>query len=261
MRSQRTPAELFGLTGKRAAIVGGTGVLGSQFARCLAGAGAEVIVLGRSSGRGATVVGEIEEQGGRARAVAVDVTERQEIEHVAADLGAAGGIDILINAAGANAGVSFADISESLWARMLEINLNAVFRVCQAFIPQMSNRDEGASIINISSASSGPPLSRVAGYAAAKAGVNNLTQYLARELAPAGIRVNAVVPGFFPAEQNQALLTPERLEAIVNHTPMRRLGTPEELDGVILWLAAPRASGFVTGALVHVDGGFSAMSI
>jgi NAD(P)-dependent dehydrogenase (short-subunit alcohol dehydrogenase family) len=261
MSTQRTPAELFGLTGKLAAIVGGTGALGSQFARCLAGAGAEVIVLGRSSVRGAAVVDEIEEQGGRARAVAVDVTERQQIDQVAADLAAAGGIDILINAAGANAGVSFADISESLWAHMLEINLNAVFRVCQAFIPQMSNRDEGASIINISSASSGPPLSRVAGYAAAKAGVNSLTQYLAGELATAGIRVNAVVPGFFPAEQNRALLTPERLEAIVSHTPMRRLGTPEELDGVILWLAAPRASGFVTGALVHVDGGFSAMSI
>jgi NAD(P)-dependent dehydrogenase (short-subunit alcohol dehydrogenase family) len=261
MSTQRTPAELFDLTGKRAAVVGGTGVLGSQFARCLARAGAEVIVLGRSSARGATVIDEIEKRGGRARAIAVDVTERQQIEQVATELGVAGGIDILINAAGANAGVPFADISESLWARMLEINLNAVFRVCQAFIPQLSNRDDGASIINISSASSGPPLSRVAGYAVAKAGVNNLTQYLAGELAAAGIRVNAVVPGFFRAEQNQALLTPGRLEAIVNHTPMRRLGTPEELDGVILWLAAPRASSFVTGALVHVDGGFSAMSI
>lgn len=261
MSTQRTPTDLFDLTGKRAAIMGGTGVLGSQFARCLAGAGAEVVVLGRSCARGATVVHEIEEQGGRARAAVVDLTEREEIEQVAADLEAAGGIDILINAAGANAGGSFIGISESLWAHMLEINLNAVFRVCQVFIPQMSNRYEGASIINISSASSGPPLSRVAGYAAAKAGVNNLTQYLAGELAAAGIRVNAVVPGFFPAEQNRALLTPERLEAIVNHTPMRRLGTPEELDGVILWLAAPRASGFVTGALVHVDGGFSAVSI
>ncbi len=191
----------------------------------------------------------------------IDVTKREAIEQVAADLEAVGGIDILINAAGVNAGGSFTDISESLWAQMIEINLNAVFRVCQAFIPQMSNRDEGASIINISSSSSGPPLSGVAGYAAAKAGVNNLTQYLAGELAAAGIRVNAVVPGFFPAEQNQALLTPERLESILNHTPMRRLGRPEELDGVILWLAAPWASGFVTGALVHVDGGFSAMSI
>ncbi|MDR0341640.1 MAG: SDR family oxidoreductase [Nocardiopsaceae bacterium] len=261
MSAQRALTDLFGLTGRRAAIVGGTGVLGSQFARCLASAGAEVIVVGRSRGRGATVVHEIEEQGGRARAVVADVTKRMEVERLAADLDGTGGIDILINAAGENSGGSFADISESRWAHMLEINLNAVFRVCQAFIPQMSNRDGGASIINISSASSGPPLSRVAGYAAAKAGVNNLTQYLAGELATAGIRVNAVVPGFFPAEQNRALLTPERMEAILDHTPMRRLGTPAELDGVIIWLAAPRASGFVTGTLVHVDGGFSAMSI
>jgi len=261
MSAPRTPAQLFGLTGKRAAIMGGTGVLGSQFARCLAAAGAEVIVLGRSCERGATVAAQIEEQGGRARAVAADVTDREAIEQAAADLEAAGGIDILINAAGANWGGSFSDLSESLWAHLLEVNLSAVFRVCQAFIPQMSNRDDGASIINISSSSSGPPLSRVAGYAAAKAGVNNLTQYLAGELAAAGIRVNAVVPGFFPAEQNKALLTPERLAAIVNHTPMRRLGRAEELDGVILWLASPAASGFVTGALVHVDGGFSAMSI
>jgi len=257
----RTPAELFDLTGKRAAVVGGTGVLGSQFARCLAAAGADVVVLGRSCERGASVVREIQEQGGRARVDTFDVTNRGQVDKVAAELDAAGGIDILVNAAGANAAAPFTEISESLWAQMLEVNLTAVFRVCQAFAPQMSNRADGASIINISSASSGPPLSRVAGYATAKAGVNNLTQYLAGELAAAGIRVNAVVPGFFPAEQNRALLTPERLESITRHTPMHRLGTVDELDGVILWLAAPQASGFVTGALVHVDGGFSAMSI
>jgi NAD(P)-dependent dehydrogenase (short-subunit alcohol dehydrogenase family) len=261
MNTARTPTQLFGLTGKRAAIVGGTGVLGSQFARCLGAADAEVIVLGRSQTRGAKVVKDIEERGGRAQAYAVDVANRVEVDKVAADLQVAGGVDILINAAGVNAGGAFTDLTEASWAQMLEVNLTAVFRVCQAFIPQMSNRDGGASIINISSASSGPPLSRVAGYAVAKAGVNNLTQYLAGELAPAGIRVNAVVPGFFPAEQNRALLTAQRLESIVNHTPMRRLGTPEELDGVVLWLAAQQASGFVTGALVHVDGGFSAMSI
>jgi NAD(P)-dependent dehydrogenase (short-subunit alcohol dehydrogenase family) len=261
VNSARTPAKLFDLTGKRVAIVGGTGVLGSQFARCLAAAGAEVIVLGRSCERGLSVVRDIQDRGGRARMVALDAADREQVDQVAAQLDAAGGVDVLVNAAGANAGGPFTEISESLWAHMLEVNLTAVFRACQAFVPQMSNRPDGASIINISSASSGPPLSRVAGYATAKAGVNNLTQYLAGELAPAGIRVNAVVPGFFPAEQNRALLTPERLESIIRHTPMRRLGTADELDGVILWLAAPQASGFVTGALVHVDGGFSAMSI
>jgi NAD(P)-dependent dehydrogenase (short-subunit alcohol dehydrogenase family) len=125
----------------------------------------------------------------------------------------------------------------------------------------MYKRPNGASIINISSASSGPPLSRVLGYGVAKAGVNNLTQYLARELADEGVRVNAILPGFFPAEQNRALLTDERVESIKGHTPLRRLGVPEELDGTVLWLASPRASGFVTGALVKVDGGFSAMTI
>jgi NAD(P)-dependent dehydrogenase (short-subunit alcohol dehydrogenase family) len=257
----RSPSDLFGLVGKRAAVVGGTGVLGSQFARCLAAAGAEVVVLGRSSSRGEAVVKDITEEGGRALSQVVDVASRSDVEKVASDLEATGGVDILVNAAGVNAGGAFGDISETTWADMLEINLTAVFRVCQAFIPQMSNRPQGASIINISSASSGPPLSRVAGYAAAKAGVNNLTQYLAGELAAVGIRVNAVIPGFFPAEQNRALLTPQRLESIVSHTPLRRLGTPEELDGVILWLSAQRASSFVTGALVHVDGGFSAMTI
>lgn len=258
----RTPSELFALTGKRAAVVGGTGVLGSQFARCLAAAGADVAVLGRSSSRGAAVVRDIEVQGGSGHFHSLDVADRVVVERVADDLESGGGVDILVNAAGANSGGAFAELSETTWKDMLEVNLTAVFRVCQAFVPQMSNRpDGGASIINISSASSGPPLSRVAGYAAAKAGVNNLTQYLAGELASVGIRVNAVIPGFFPAEQNRALLTPQRLTSIVGHTPMRRLGTPEELDGVILWLAAHQASAFVTGALVHVDGGFSAMSI
>jgi NAD(P)-dependent dehydrogenase (short-subunit alcohol dehydrogenase family) len=172
-----------------------------------------------------------------------------------------GGTDILVNAAGVNSSASFADLQDEEWNRLLDVNLSAVFRACQIFAPQMRNRPGGASIINISSASSGPPLSRVFGYAAAKAGVNNITQYLARELAPDGIRVNAIIPGFFPAEQNRVLLTRERVDSIVAHTPMRRLGEPEELDGALLWLASSRASGFVTGALIHVDGGFSAMTI
>ena len=104
-------------------------------------------------------------------------------------------------------------------------------------------------------------MSRVLGYGVAKAGVNNITQYLARELAADGIRVNAIIPGFFPAEQNRAVLTQERVDSIIGHTPLRRLGLPEELDGVLLWLASSRASGFVTGSLVKVDGGFSAMTI
>ena len=218
-------------------------------------------MLGRSAERGNAVIDDINLAGGRASFVSVDVVDRGSLEAAAATLESAGGTDILVNAAGENSSASFADLQDEEWNRLLDVNLSAVFRACQIFAPQMRNRPGGASIINISSASSGPPLSRVFGYAAAKAGVNNVTQYLARELAPDGIRVNAIIPGFFPAEQNRVLLTRERVDSIVAHTPMRRLGEPEELDGALLWLASSRASGFVTGALIHVDGGFSAMTI
>jgi NAD(P)-dependent dehydrogenase (short-subunit alcohol dehydrogenase family) len=220
-----------------------------------------VTVLGRSAERGNAVIDDINLAGGRASFVSVDVVDRGSLEAAAATLESTGGTDILVNAAGVNSSASFADLQDEEWNRLLDVNLSAVFRACQIFAPQMRNRPGGASIINISSASSGPPLSRVFGYAAAKAGVNNITQYLARELAPDGIRVNAIIPGFFPAEQNRVLLTRERVDSIVAHTPMRRLGEPEELDGALLWLASSRASGFVTGALIHVDGGFSAMTI
>ncbi|MDQ1609858.1 MAG: hypothetical protein QOE16_2590 [Microbacteriaceae bacterium] len=261
MSAVPTPAALFDLTGKRAAVIGGTGVLGGRFAQSLAAAGAEVAVLGRSEERGTAVVAEIEAAGGRARFIAADVSDRTTLGVAAADLAQGGGIDILVNAAGVNGKTPFAELGDEEWERLLEVNLTSVFRACQIFAPQMSNRPDGASIINISSASSGPPLSKVFGYGVAKAGINNLTQYLARELAPEGVRVNAIAPGFFPAEQNRALLTRERVDSIIGHTAMRRLGSPEELDGALLWLAAPLASGFVTGAVIHVDGGFSAMTI
>jgi NAD(P)-dependent dehydrogenase (short-subunit alcohol dehydrogenase family) len=256
-----SPAALFDLTGTRAVVIGGTGVLGGRFAQSLAAAGAEVAVLGRSEERGNAVVAEIESAGGRARFIAADVSDRASLEAAAAELADGGGTDILVNAAGVNSKTPFAELGDEEWERLLDVNLTSMFRACQIFVPQMSNRQNGASIINISSASSGPPLSRVFGYGVAKAGVNNLTQYLARELAPEGVRVNAIAPGFFPAEQNRALLTKERVDNIIGHTAMQRLGSPEELDGALIWLAAPRASGFVTGAVIHVDGGFSAMTI
>jgi len=261
MRPPEGPAELFDLTGARAGVVGGTGVLGGRFAACLAAAGAEVIVMGRSAGRGGEVVEAIRQSGGRASYLAVDVERRESVEASAAQIGGLGGLDVLVNAPGLNSATPFQQLDDDEWNRLLEVNLTSVFRACQAFAVHMSDRARGASIINISSASSGPPLSRVFGYGVAKAGLNNATQYLARELAPRGIRVNAILPGFFPAEQNRSLLTEERIAQIVAHTPLRRLGSPEELDGVLLWLASSRASGFVTGALLRVDGGFSAMTI
>ena len=261
MTSRPILQELFGLTGARAAVVGGTGVLGGRFVDVLAAAGAEVVVLGRSAERGAAAVDRVSAVGGSAWFQSMDATDRASVESAAAAVAERGGVDVLVNAPGVNSATPFDEINDDEWHRLLEVNLTGVFRTIQQFRPQLCGREHGASVINVSSASSGPPLSRVLGYGVAKAGVNNLTQYLARELAADGIRVNAIVPGFFPAEQNRRLLTAERVDAILGHTPAGRLGEPRELDGALLWLASPRASGFVTGALVHVDGGFSAMTI
>jgi NAD(P)-dependent dehydrogenase (short-subunit alcohol dehydrogenase family) len=253
--------DIFDLTGTTAAVIGGTGVLGGSFCRTLAGAGAYVVVMGRSAERGEQVVHDIVDAGGDAQFLVVDATDRSSLDAAAATLREAGGLDILVNAAGVNSSTPFAEITDEEWTRIQDVDLHAVFRACQVFAPLMSDRAGGASIVNISSTSAHPPLSRVLSYGVAKAGVDNLTQYLARELAPVGVRANAIVPGFFPAEQNRVLLTEERVSDILRHTPMQRLGTPADLDGVLLWLASGRASGFVTGALVRVDGGFSAMTI
>lgn len=253
--------ELFGLTGLRAAVVGGTGVLGSRFATTLARAGAEVIVIGRSQEAGNQVVSRIKQHGGVAEFLKVNAQNKPEILSAVDKIQAKGGIDVLVNAPGLNSATVFKDLTEEEWNLLIDVNLTSVFRLCQSFAPIMNDRPRGASIINISSTSSGPPLSRVVGYGVSKAGINNLTQYLSRELAQDGIRVNALVPGFFPAEQNRKLLSESRIADIKGHTPLKRLGEPKELDGAILWLASPRASGFVTGSLVRVDGGFSAMTI
>jgi NAD(P)-dependent dehydrogenase (short-subunit alcohol dehydrogenase family) len=255
------PAELFDLSGTRAAVLGGTGVLGGRFAQCLAAAGADDAVLGRSEERGEVVAEAIAAAGGSARFLPVDATDRGSLSEAAAALSEAGGLDILVNAPGVNSTTPFELLTDEEWNRLLDVNLGSVLRACQLFVPLLRTSELGGSIINISSASSGPPLSRVLGYGVAKAGVNNLTQYLARELAGDRIRVNAIVPGFFPAEQNRAVLTRERVSSIIGHTPLGRLGIPQELDGALLWLASSRASGFVTGSLVTVDGGFSAMTI
>ncbi|MEO7125762.1 MAG: SDR family oxidoreductase [Nakamurella sp.] len=253
--------DLFNLNGSRALVVGGTGVLGGQFVDVLAAAGANVCVAGRSEERGSLAVQKVAAAGGSAWFAHMDVTSRESISGVASQCAERGGVNILVNAPGVNSSTPFAEITDDEWSNLIDVNLSSMFKTIQSFAPQLSDRPEGASIINISSASSGPPLSRVLGYGVAKAGVNNLTQYLARELAPQHIRVNAIVPGFFPAEQNRALLSEERVEDIIRHTPMRRLGEAHELDGALLWLASEAASGFVTGALIRVDGGYSAMSI
>jgi NAD(P)-dependent dehydrogenase (short-subunit alcohol dehydrogenase family) len=256
------PTDLFDLTGRVAAVIGGTGVLGGALCEGLAAAGASVAVLGQSQERGAARVASIAGAGGRAAAITHDATELESLRAAAGEVERQlGPVDILINAVGVNSSTPFFDIELEEWHRLIDVNLTSAFLACQVFGKAMVDRGAGGSIVNISSASSGPPLSRVLTYSIAKAGINNLTQYLALELAPHRVRVNAIAPGFFPAEQNRKLLSEDRMKAIIGHTPARRLGEPDELVGTVVWLASEAASGFVTGAIVRVDGGFSAMTI
>jgi NAD(P)-dependent dehydrogenase (short-subunit alcohol dehydrogenase family) len=253
--------EMFALDGRRAAVIGGGGVLAGAMSIALARAGAKVAVLDLNLQAAEARAGEIAKLGAGALALKVDVAKRADLEAASAAIDKAwGGTDILINAPGLNSGTPFFEITEAEWDRLIAVDLKGVFLACQVFGQGMVERKRG-SIINISSASSGPPLSKVFTYSVAKGGVNQVTQFLAREWATAGVRVNALVPGFFPAEQNRKLLTPERTAQIMAHTPMKRFGEAAELLGAVLWLASDRASGFVTGALVRVDGGYLAMTI
>jgi NAD(P)-dependent dehydrogenase (short-subunit alcohol dehydrogenase family) len=253
--------EMFALDGRRAAVIGGGGVLAGAMSIALARAGAKVAVLDVNLGAAEAGADVITKLGASALALKVDVARRADLEAASAAIDKAwGGTDILINAPGLNSGTPFFEITEEEWDRLIAVDLKGVFLACQVFGKGMVERRRG-SIINISSASSGPPLSKVFTYSVAKGGVNQVTQFLAREWATAGVRVNALVPGFFPAEQNRKLLTPERTAQIMAHTPMKRFGEAEELLGAVVWLASERASGFVTGALVRVDGGYLAMTI
>ena len=267
--------QLFDLTGLTAVVLGGTGALGGAMADALAGAGADVALLGRNAERGAAGVARIEAGGGAARFVTADATSAASLIAARDELIAAWGrIDILVNAAGGNdpaatlpPGAEFASLDLEAWRRVFDLNLvGGVLLPCQVFGTAMLEAGAG-SIINIASMSGMIPLSRVVAYSAAKAAVLNLTQFLAREWATRGIRVNAISPGFFPAEQNRALLYnadgtySPRGEQIINHTPMGRFGTADELAGAVIWLASSRASSFVTGQNIIVDGGFTCLTI
>jgi NAD(P)-dependent dehydrogenase (short-subunit alcohol dehydrogenase family) len=261
-RASAPGASLFDLTGHVAAVVGGGGVLGGALCDGLGAAGASVAVLSRTAAKAEARASLLGKAGIRSTAIQVDATDRASVE---AALRSAeerlGPVDILVNAAGVNSSTPFFEIGLEEWHRVLDTNLTSYLLCCQTFGKAMVERGQGGTIINISSASSEIPLSRVLAYSVSKAGVNILTRYLARELAPHRIRVNALVPGFFPAEQNRKLLSPTRIESILGRTPLARLGQPHELVGAAVWLASERASGFVTGALVSVDGGFLSTSI
>jgi NAD(P)-dependent dehydrogenase (short-subunit alcohol dehydrogenase family) len=268
-------SDLFSLTNEVAVVIGATGVLGGALADGLAAAGARVAVLGRSAERGEARVKAIQDAGGTAAFFSADAMSRESVAaaHQAINdkLGAP---TILVNAAGGNdpkvtvtAERPFEAIGLEDWRANFDLNLvGGVLLPCQEFGPAMCARGRG-SIINIASVSAHLPLSRVVAYSASKAAVISLTKFLSREWATKGVRVNTLTPGFFPAEQNRKLLfnddgTPTaRTQAIWGHTPMQRFGKSEELIGAAIFLAAHKASSFVTGIDVCVDGGYLSQTI
>jgi len=253
-------SDLFSLSGQVAVVTGGTGVLGGALCEGLAKAGAIVIVAGRGEDRGQARAKTIEAAGGRASFHSVDVTSRESVEALlAATLAEYGRVDLLVNGAGVNSASPYLEVKDEDWDLVLASNLTGVHLGCQIFARQMIAAGEGGAILNIASVTADVPLSRVFAYSASKAAVVNLTQNVARELAPHQIRVNALCPGFFPAGQNRKILDEKRTASIMSQTPMSRFGEPEELVGAALLLLSRRAGSFITGAALYVDGGFTGM--
>lgn len=268
---------MFDLRDKVAVVTGATGVLGGAMAQGLARSGARVGVLGRREEKARRAVEEIEGSGGRALPLPADVLDREQLENARQVLLERWGrIDVLVNAAGGNVpeatvsdGAGVFDLQPEAIRRAMDLNFLGTLLPCQVFGAAMIGRHEDESegnIVNISSMTASKPLTNVAVYSAAKAAVDNFTRWLAVELGRnygAGLRVNAIAPGFFIGEQNRDLLLNEdgsltpRGETIVEHTPAGRFGEPEELVSTLIWLCSPGAS-FVNGIVVPVDGGFSA---
>ncbi|MCZ6775002.1 MAG: SDR family oxidoreductase [Ignavibacteria bacterium] len=255
--------ELFSLRGKVAVVVGGSGLLGGRIACALARVGAKVaVVFNRNREAADNRVKEIEGHGGEAMKAQANVLNKLEIQKVRDQICSRWDkVHILVNAPGVNSTTPVLEITEEEWHAILNTNLKGIFLCCQVFGELMIKQKERGSIINVSSVSSEVPLSKVFTYSISKSGVNSLTRSLARDWASSKIRVNAIIPGFFPAEQNRTILTDERKKSILDHTPMGRYGEPEELAGVVVWLASERASSFVTAAIIPVDGGFTGMTI
>lgn len=253
--------DLFNLKGKAAAVIGGGGFLCGEMARALARAGVSVAVLDKDLAKAEKVASEIKAYQPNVIALAIDVTKKSEHEAALVKiLERFGKVDILINGAGINAPTPVMDITVDEWHAIFDSHATATLFGCQVFGKHMLERKQG-SIINMSSASSNPPLSKAFTYSVAKAGVKSLTMNIAREWAPHGVRVNAMRPGFFPTEWSMKNFIDEKRKAsILGHTPMGRFGEPKELVGAVLWLASD-ASSFVTGSEVHVDGGFTCMTI
>ncbi|MDB4862562.1 MAG: SDR family NAD(P)-dependent oxidoreductase [Pirellulaceae bacterium] len=251
--------QLFSYEGQIVVVTGGTGVLGGALCDGFGKAGGHVVVSGRSEERGLERVQAIQDAGGSAEFIAVDVFERESIQSLRDQvLEKHGKVDVLVNCAGMNAAVPYEEITDEDWDWIMAGNLRSTQVGCQLFAAQMKSQDGGGSILNIGSVTSHLPLSKVFAYSASKAAVVNLTKNVAREYGTQGVRVNAICPGFFPAEQNRKILAPERVETIMAQTPMDRFGDPEELIGTALLLCSRNAGSFITGADYYVDGGFTA---
>jgi NAD(P)-dependent dehydrogenase (short-subunit alcohol dehydrogenase family) len=267
---------LFNLKGKVALVTGGSGVLGGQMGEVLAKAGAITVIMGSTVTKADIVVNKIKANGGEAFAVAANVLDKPSLEKVKdLILEKYGRLDILINAAGGNVpGATIApdntifNMQTVDLEKVLDLNIIGTILPTQVFSEIFANQKQGV-IINISSATAQRPLTRVVGYSASKAAIDNFTKWMAVEMATKfgeGIRVNAIAPGFFIGEQNRALLLePDggltaRGKKIIEQTPMRRFGNPEDLGGTLIWLCSD-ASKFITGIIVNVDGGFGVSSI
>tara|TARA_Y100001968_G_C19243584_1_gene660715 strand:- start:143 stop:934 length:792 start_codon:yes stop_codon:yes gene_type:complete len=254
--------DIFGLKDKVAVVIGGGGHLCSSMARGLAIAGASIVIIDIRLNKAQNIANEInKELGSQTMSIEANITKEDSIKNaLKVILNKFNKIDILINGAGRNSPKPFLDISLDEWQEVMDSQITGTMLSSKVFAPEMIKQRRG-SIINISSASAGPPLSKAFAYSVAKAGITNLTMNLAREWAKYNVRVNAIRPGFFPTEWNKKnFITPEREQDILRHTPMNRYGSTNELIGATIWLAS-EASTFVTGSEVTIDGGFSCMTI
>ncbi len=254
--------ELFSLQGQTAVVIGGTGELCGAIAEGYASAGAEVVLVGRDPAKAEKRLEAIHAAGGQGYFISADASKKADLQLLLDQvIERSGGCQILVNGAGVNSPTPFLEIPEEEYDRIMNINTKGVFLACQVFGKYFVENKVAASIINLGSMSGLIPLSRVFTYSMSKGAVHNLSKNLAREWAPNGIRVNTLVPGFFPAEQNKKVLVPERVAKIMSHTPMNRFGEARELVGAALLLASSSASSFITGHEMVVDGGYASMTI
>ncbi len=248
------------LSGRTALVTGASGGLGRHFARVLARAGAEVVVAARREDALQDVCNEIADQGGRARAVPLDVNDHASIEKAIEAAASSGGLDILVNNAGVTVTKSVLDVSEEEWDRVVGTNLKGSFLVAQAAARTMKAQGRGGVIVNIASILGLRVAGHVSPYVASKAGVVHLTKAMALELARYNIRVNALCPGYIETELNQAFFGSEAGQALIRRIPQRRLGQPSDLDGALLLLCS-EAGSYITGSTLAVDGGHLVSSL